>query len=122
MRHSKDDRFGDNRAGRAEWEEELERSRDALLEAIDEAVEENQIIEELVPTLLVEIAATLRSTVYAASAARPSASGLKLDLDRFQREFGDMVRGIKKNADEFIRHAKQVMDAETEDEEPEDEE
>ena len=122
MRHSGDDPFDDDNADREDWGEDLERYREALLEPIDRAVETHEIPQELVPLLLAEIAVTLRSSVYAAAARRPSASGLKLDLDRFQREFGDILRGMKRNADEFIQRAKEVMEAVPDDDEAEDEE
>jgi hypothetical protein len=48
---------------------------------------------------------------YAATAAKPSSGGLKLDLDRFRRDIEDLIRAAKKDADGFIAHAKESMAA-----------
>ncbi|QPF82601.1 hypothetical protein IC762_22980 [Bradyrhizobium genosp. L] len=55
---------------------------------------------------------------YATSVAKPSAGGLKLDLDRFRHEAEDLVRLMKKDADRFIAQAKEAIAAsESEDDE-----
>ena len=54
---------------------------------------------------------------YALETDKPSASGLKMDLDRFGREVDDCIRSAKKSADEFIDEAKDLrteMEAEME--------
>jgi hypothetical protein len=45
---------------------------------------------------------------YALETERPSASGLKMDLDRFGREIDDYLRTAKKGAEEFIEEAKSL--------------
>jgi hypothetical protein len=48
---------------------------------------------------------------------KPSASGLKLELDRVRREIDDYVRSSKKSAEEFVAASKKAL-AETESEAP----
>ena len=48
---------------------------------------------------------------YAMSVARPSAGGLRLDLDRFRREAEDLIRVMKKDADRFIAQAQATIAA-----------
>ena len=42
---------------------------------------------------------------------QPSGGALKLDLDRFRRDFEDLVRETKKDADGFIARAKEAIAA-----------
>jgi hypothetical protein len=57
--------------------------------------------------------------VYAQNAAKPSAGGLKLDLDRFGRDIETLLRESKKGADRIIAEAKEaIAAAERGDEEP----
>jgi hypothetical protein len=46
------------------------------------------------------------------SVAKPSVGGLKLDLDRFGRAADDLIRDMKKDANEFIEDAKALLAAE----------
>ena len=48
---------------------------------------------------------------YAATAAKPSGGGLKLDLDRFRRDIENLIRETKKDADGFIATAKESIAA-----------
>jgi hypothetical protein len=48
---------------------------------------------------------------YALETEKPSASGLKLHLDRFRREMDHLIRDAKKNADQFIAQAKTLRAA-----------
>ncbi len=107
MPGSDDDLFGDHHPEESEMEA-LQQFREALFGRISEAIDEHGIPEELAALLLVEIAVTLRSTAYALGAEKPSSSGLKLDLDRFGREIDDIVRAMKKSADEFVTRAKEA--------------
>ena len=66
----------------------------------------------------VRLAVSTRMMAYATSVAKPSSSGLKLDLDRFRQDAEQLIRGMKKEADAFIAHAKEAIAAT----EPEDDE
>jgi hypothetical protein len=61
--------------------------------------------------LLLRLALTMRMVAYAGAAAKPSAGGLKLDLDRFLRDIEGLIRESKKDADRFIAQAKESMAA-----------
>jgi len=110
-----DDLFGDFHPERSEVEE-LQRFREALLRRVSEAIEQDEIPEDLVPLLLVEIAVTFRATMYTFAAEKPLNSGLKLDLDRFRRDIDHVVRAARKDADEFIAAAKRAKAGELPDE------
>jgi hypothetical protein len=53
----------------------------------------------------------MRMMAYAATVAKPSGGGLKLDLDRFRRDIEDLIRESKKDADRFIAQAKESIAA-----------
>jgi hypothetical protein len=57
----------------------------------------------------------MRMIGYAMETEKPSASGLKMDLDRFRREVEECIRTAKKGAEEFIEEA-MVLRAEMESE------
>ena len=56
--------------------------------------------------VLLNLSVRLRMVGYALETEKPSASGLKLDLDRFRRELEGCIRAAKKDADRFITDAK----------------
>jgi hypothetical protein len=51
----------------------------------------------MLPLLLLRLSMTMRMIAYATSVAKPSAGGLKLDLDHFRREVDDLVRDLKRS-------------------------
>ena len=72
---------------------------------------EEDVADELLPLLLIRLAVTMRMVAYAATVAKPSGGGLKLDLDRFRRYIEDLIRETKKDADRFIAQARESMTA-----------
>jgi hypothetical protein len=66
--------------------------------------------------LLFRLSLTTRMMAYAQNAAKPSAGGLKLDLDRFGRDIETHLRESKKDADRFITEAKASIAAAEQDE------
>jgi hypothetical protein len=48
---------------------------------------------------------------YSTSVAKPSAGGLKLDLDRFRQDADDLIREMKKDAEGFIKRAQEAIAA-----------
>jgi len=106
----------------AEWEEaddELHQHREELFERITQFMEDEDINEAAASYLLLDLALTLRMAAYGMGVKNPSAAGLKLDLDRLQREVADFIRLAKKGADEFIRNTKEMRAAIEEEDEPE---
>jgi hypothetical protein len=99
--------------------DELDQHGLALHQLIQDYMDEHDLPDELGALLLLNISVRMRMVGYALETEQPSASGLKLDLDRFNSEIGDCIRAAKKGADEFIEEA--MVLRETAEEEIEDE-
>ena len=85
---------------------DFDRLTQILLQRIVEFAEQEDVADDMLSLLLLRLALTMRMTAYAATAAKPSGGGLKLDLDRFRRNIEDLIRATKKDADRFIADAK----------------
>lgn len=90
---------------------EFERLTDLLFQHISEFAEDKEVPDEWLPLLLLRLSMTTRMMAYATSVAKPSAGGLKLDLDRFRRDAEDLIRETKKDAERFIAQAKEAIAA-----------
>jgi hypothetical protein len=108
MPDDKDDLFGEDEH---EAVDEFDRLSEILVRRIGEFAEEEDVADEVLSPLLLRLALTMRMVAYAATAAKPSGGGLKLDLDRFRRDIEDLIRETKKDADRFIAQAKESMAA-----------
>jgi hypothetical protein len=86
--------------------DDFDRLTHVLFERVSEFAEEEEIDDELLSMLLFRLSLTTRMMAYAENAAKPSAGGLKLDLDRFGRDIETHLRESKKDADRFITEAK----------------
>jgi hypothetical protein len=108
MPDSSDDLFDedDNEAA-----DEFNRLTDRLFERISECADDEDIPDDILPLLLLRLSATTRMMAYAASVAKPSAGGLKLDLDRFRQDAEGLIREMKKDAEQFIARARAAMAA-----------
>jgi hypothetical protein len=104
----KDDLFGE---GEDKAVDDLDRLTDLLFQRVEAFAEEEDVADELLSPLLLRLAVTMRMVAYAATVAKPSGSGLKLDLDRFRRDIEDLIRATKKDADRFIAQARESMAA-----------
>jgi hypothetical protein len=89
----------------------IERLTDDLFQHISEFADEEDIPDEALSLMLLRLALTLRMMTYPVSVAKPSASGLKLELDRFRQDAEGMVRAAKKDAEQFIATAKEEIAA-----------
>ena len=107
----KDDLFGED-GDEDEAVDDFDQLTDILFQRIEEFAEEEDVADELLPLLLLRLALTMRMVAYAATVAKPSGGGLKLDLDRFRRDIEDLIRETKKDADRFIAQARESMTAE----------
>jgi len=85
---------------------EFDRHSGALLQVVQDYIEEHDLLEEMMSLVLLNLSVRLRMVGYALETEKPSAAGLKLDLDRFRRELDGCVRAAKKDADRFIADAK----------------
>ena len=108
MPDDKDDLFGEEGNEAAE---DFDRLTDILFQRVAEFAEEEGVADELLSPLLLRLSLTSRMMAYAATAARPSSGGLKLDLDRFRRDIEGLIRATKKDADGFIAQARESMAA-----------
>ena len=90
---------------------DFDRLTELLFQRVSEFAEEEEVADELLSPLLLRLSLTSRMVAYAATAAKPSSGGLKLDLDRFRRDIEDLIRAAKKDADGFIAHARESMAA-----------
>jgi hypothetical protein len=86
--------------------EELDRHGMALHKLVQDYMDAHDLSDEMTSLLLLNISVRMRMVAYALETEKPSASGLKLDLDRFRREIDECVRAAKKDADAFIAEAK----------------
>jgi hypothetical protein len=85
---------------------EFDRLTQLLSQHVVKFAEDEDISDEMLSPLLLRIAITSRMVGYLATTAKPSAGGLKLDLDRFRRDVEDVIRETKKDAEAFIAHTK----------------
>ncbi|MCX5481561.1 hypothetical protein OSH08_21360 [Kaistia geumhonensis] len=92
--------------------EEYEEHRSALFEIVSDYADEQELDDGLLVALLLDLAVTARMISYADGTEKPSATGLKLELDRFLKDAGDHVREVKQGAEEFIADIKQAREEE----------
>jgi hypothetical protein len=108
MPNENDDLFGEDGN---EALDDFNRLTELLLQRVSEFADEEDVAADILPMLLLRLSATLRMSAYAASVAKPSGGGLKLDLDRFRRDADELIRGMKKDADRYIAEIKQSVAA-----------
>jgi len=117
---SGDDDFGDVESDAGT--DEFHRHVGAIHQLIQDYIDEHDLLEEMMSLVLLDLSVKMRMIGYALEAEKPSATGLKIDLDRFGREVDGCLRAAKKDAERFITEAKVARaKAESEaDEEPDD--
>jgi hypothetical protein len=91
--------------------DEINRHGVALHQLIRHYTDEHDLLEEVVSVILLDLSVRMRMVGYALETEKPSASGLKLDLDRFRGEVDSCIRAAKKDADRFIAEAKRARAA-----------
>jgi hypothetical protein len=89
--------------------DEFDKLRASLGQQMDEFMETHELSPGVAAQLLMELSISLHMADYMLSVEQPSASGLKLELDRLTREIADLVRAFKKTADEFVAASKQAL-------------
>lgn len=98
-----DDFFGESEN---EGASDFDRLSHRLFEHVNDFADEEDIADEVLALLLLQLSGTIRMMTYAMSVAKPSGGGLRLELDRFRRDADELLREMKKNADQFIARAK----------------
>lgn len=89
-------------------DDEFDLHSTALQDLVQDYLDEQDLSERAGAVLLLSMSIKMRMIGYAMETDQPSASGLKMDFDRFEREIADCIRTAKKSADEFIAEAKAV--------------
>jgi hypothetical protein len=92
-----------------EFTEEFERHRHAIYDRVSDYMDEVDIDPTYVAHILVDMTIGMRMTGYGLGVESPSAAGLKLDLDRLQKEVSESVRNAKKGAEEYIAQVKEAI-------------
>ena len=95
----------------AESVDELDQHGLALHELIQDYLDEHDLSDQMGCVILLGMCIRMRMIGYALNTEQPSASGLKMDLDRFRREIDDAMRAAKKGAEEFIEEAMVLREA-----------
>ncbi len=83
--------------------DKYERLRELLDDHVSKFAEEHEVSPGALALLLIDLGVTSKMIDYLISAEKPSGSGLKLDLDRLQREVDHFIRDFRRNADDFMR-------------------
>ena len=86
--------------------DDFERRRETLYETLCDFMDDEEIDEVYMAHLLFDAAISMRMTAYGMGVENPSVAGLKIDLDRVGREVAEMLREIKKGAEEYIQTVK----------------
>lgn len=104
---------GDDVFGESEDEgvRDFNRLSDILFRRVGEFADAEGVADDILALLLLRLSLTIRMMSYAMSVAKPSGGGLRLDLDRFRRDADDLIREMKKDADQFIARVKQTIAA-----------
>jgi hypothetical protein len=88
-----------------------EELRDLMFTAVNDCAEDHDIPPAALALLLVDLGVSSYILAYVLRTGKPSALGLKLELDRFGREIEDFLRSRKKSAAEFVSGAVRALDA-----------
>jgi hypothetical protein len=90
--------------------EDYERWREDLHKLAAQFADKHDLSFAMMALLLIDIGVSSRMIDYVFSVEKPSPLGLRLDLDRFQREIGDFLRSSKKTAEGFIEATMKALD------------
>jgi uncharacterized protein YPO0396 len=119
MAPSHEDTFGRDPSDEA-LDDALDEVRSAFHELVEEFREEQADMPyAILSVLCAEMSVTARMLGYIDEVDKPSAAGLKLELDRLLRGFESTVRQAKKGAEEYIARAKQAIAEAEAEEKPE---
>ena len=78
-----------------QFAEDYEAHRAALFELVSEYMDKHDLEEGYVAQLLLDLTLNMRMAAYAMGVESPSVAGLRLDLDRWQREVVGFVRKVQ---------------------------
>jgi hypothetical protein len=98
-----------------EFEAEQEEHAEEIKNAVLDYVEDNDVPETTAVYTLLQLAVSMHMSGYLGTVEKPSANGLKMELDRFANDFADLIREAKKGAGEFIEDYKAALEGEDKD-------
>jgi hypothetical protein len=104
-----DEKFDDEADSAAE--DEFLIHREAIHDLMDEYAIEHDLSAGFASDLALDVGLQLRMIAYCLDTAKPSGSGLKLELDRCRRELEETFRDYNKTADEIVRSMKETIEA-----------
>lgn len=103
-----DDPFGDDAEFDA-YAEEMDRHGREIHGLVTSYLDDHDIGEDAASQILLGLSLNLRMLAYGLGTEKPSATGLRLDLDRFAREVNDVIRESKKSAEAFVEDMKELL-------------
>lgn len=104
----------DSEAEMEAYEAEQEEHSEEIKNLVLDYVEEYEVPEPTAVFTLLQLAISMQMSAYLGTVEKPSAQGLKMELDRFGNDIADMVRDAKKSAAEFIEDYKAAVSSEGE--------
>jgi hypothetical protein len=100
-----------------EFMDEVEQHSRAIYEMVSDYMDDLEVPEAIISHVLLNLAFNMRMVAYVMDTEKPSAGGLKLDLDRMRNEIEQILRESKKGAEGYIKSAKTaIAEAEKENE------
>jgi hypothetical protein len=89
---------------------EYERLRDMLDNQVSDFADQHAVSFDTLSLLLIDCGVTNALTRYLLSVDKPSASGLKLELDRLRRKIENFISLHKGDVDDFIRDSREWIE------------
>ena len=89
---------------------EYERLRDMLDNQVSDFADEHAVSFDTLSLLLIDCGVTNTLTRYLLSVDRPSACGIKRELDRLRRKIENFISLHKGDADDFIHNSKEWIE------------
>ena len=103
---------GDDEREPEGWDDEQEAHAEAIREMVLDYLDENEVDEGVAVFGLIEIALSIAMSGYVMTTEKPSVGGLRMSLDRLGKDFADIVRDAKKNAEEFLAETRAALEGE----------
>jgi hypothetical protein len=92
-----------------EFMDEVEQHSQAIYEMVSDYMDDLEVPEAIISHVLLNLAFNMRMVAYVIDTEKPSAGGLRLDLDRMRNEIEQILRESKKGAEGFIKSAKTAI-------------
>jgi hypothetical protein len=105
-----------------EFMDEVEQHSKAIYELVSDYMDDLEVPEAIISHVLLNLSFNMRMVAYVIDTEKPSAGGLKLDLDRMRNEIEQILRESKKGAEGFIKSAKTAIAEAEKENGPEEEE